>query len=122
MLNTKISKRGCGLALLLSSVFLCSCASGVNVVQKGWDKYAGNLKATLEQDLVLRYAHIEEEDLNTVFYYGKYGNYTGHRADATSFYFAYSVKEDFTYSISALTFETANSISTAKRGILINNA
>lgn len=121
MLNTKVTKRGCGIVLLLSSIFLCSCTGGVNVVQKGWDKYAGNLKSTLERNLVLRYAHVNEEDINTVYYFGKYGSYTGSRGDSTSFYFAYSVKDDFTYSITEYTFETAYSISTARKGILINN-
>lgn len=103
-------------------IFLCSCTGSVSVVQRGWDKYAGNMKSALEGNLVLEYAHDIDQRVNTVYYFGKYGRYSGSKSDPTSFYFAYSVKDDFTYNIDEYTYEARKSSAKGEKGILINNA
>lgn len=106
---------------VMAASILSSCGAG-SAAQKGWDKYAGSNKKNLEANLVLKYVYVEDEDANSVYYFGKYGNYSGARGQSTSFYFAYNVSQDYIYSIDSYAYSVADHISYAKKGTLINNS
>ena len=109
------------------SLFACS-GSSYNPVQQGWDKYAGSIKSTLEQNLTLEYVWLQDESLSSgecVYYKGYYGHYTDpNRVESTTFYFLYDVENDSVESATKYMYELAVSLSyssKSKTGTLISN-